>query len=95
MQNVKVYIRGWLGYFGIASMKSSMKDWTKWLLRRFRDVHLKTEVEAQNTCDELDEAGHTELAFFWNRNARKSYWTFAGSGILTHTIINKRLAQAG
>ena len=36
MQNVKVYIRGWLGYFGIASMKSSMEDWDKWLRRRFR-----------------------------------------------------------
>lgn len=27
MQKVKVYIRGWLGYFGIASMKETMRDW--------------------------------------------------------------------
>ncbi|MBQ3503977.1 MAG: hypothetical protein IJA75_04655 [Oscillospiraceae bacterium] len=26
MQNVKVYIRGWLGYFGIASRKTTMRD---------------------------------------------------------------------
>ena len=26
MQNGKGYIRGWLGYFGIASMKSTMAD---------------------------------------------------------------------
>ena len=36
MENVKVYIRGWLGYFGIASMKTTMRDWDKWLSRRFR-----------------------------------------------------------
>lgn len=36
MQNVKVYIRGWLGYFGIASMKTTMRDWDGWLRRRFR-----------------------------------------------------------
>ena len=36
MQNVKVYIRGWLGYFGIASMKTTMKRWDEWLRRRFR-----------------------------------------------------------
>ncbi len=30
-----------------------------------------------------------------NGNTRKGYWAVAGSGILTHTITNKRLAQAG
>ena len=34
--NVKVYIRGWLGYFGIASMEGTMEDWDKWLRRRLR-----------------------------------------------------------
>lgn len=29
------------------------------------------------------------------RNTRKECWTVAGSGILTHTITNKRLARRG
>ena len=36
MENVKVYIRGWLGYFGIANMKAMMQRWDEWLRRRFR-----------------------------------------------------------
>ena len=36
MEKVKVYIRGWLGYFGIAGMKTAMQEWDKWLRRRFR-----------------------------------------------------------
>ena len=36
MERVKVYIRGWLGYFGIASMKTLMNRWDEWLRRRFR-----------------------------------------------------------
>ena len=36
MEHVKVYIRGWLGYFGIASMKTLMIRWDEWLRRRFR-----------------------------------------------------------
>ena len=36
MQKVKIYIRGWLGYFGIASMKTTMQRWDEWLRRRFR-----------------------------------------------------------
>ena len=35
MENVKVYIRRWLGYFGIASMKTTMQRWDEWLRRRF------------------------------------------------------------
>ena len=36
MQKVKVYIRGWLGYFGIASIKKTLQRWDEWLRRRFR-----------------------------------------------------------
>ena len=30
-----------------------------------------------------------------NGNTRKGYWAVAGSGILTHTITNERLARRG
>jgi hypothetical protein len=40
-----------------------------------------------------------KLKEYWkayrNGNTRKGYWAVAGSGILTHTITNERLAQAG
>ena len=36
MENVKVFIRGWLGYFGIASIKTTMQEWDGWLRRRIR-----------------------------------------------------------
>lgn len=36
MDQVKVYIRGWLGYFGIASRKNTMREWDGWLRRRTR-----------------------------------------------------------
>ena len=30
-----------------------------------------------------------------NGNTRKGYWAIVGSGILTHTITNERLARRG
>ena len=36
MNKVKEYIHGWLGYFGIASIKTTMQELDKWLRRRFR-----------------------------------------------------------
>ncbi|MBQ2742910.1 MAG: hypothetical protein IJP38_04270 [Oscillospiraceae bacterium] len=29
--NVKVFMRGWLGYYGIAEMKNEIQDWNEWL----------------------------------------------------------------
>jgi len=95
MENVKVYIRGWLGYFGIASMKSTMEDWDGWLRRRFR-MYIWKQWKKPRTCvKNLKKLGMPAWQAYRNGNTRKGYWAVAGSGILTHTITNKRLAQAG
>ncbi len=56
-------------------------------------------------CKEITNAVYVAITGFVNTNfhlptrsrfsAVESYWAIAGSGILTHTITNKRLAQAG
>ena len=95
MHNVKVYIRGWLGYFGIASMKSTMADWDGWLRRRFRMYIWKQWKRPRTRVKNLKKLGMPDWQAYRNGNTRKGYWAVAGSGILTHTITNKRLAQAG
>ena len=95
MHNVKVYIRGWLGYFGIASMKETMRDWDGWLRRRFRMYIWKQWKKPRTKVQNLRKLGMPEWQAYRNGNTRKGYWAVAGSGILTHTITNKRLAQAG
>ena len=42
-----------------------------------------------------EEVGMLKWQACRNGNSQKGYWAVAGSGILTHTMINKRLAQAG
>ena len=95
MENVKVYIRGWLGYFGIASMKTTMQEWDGWLRRRFRMYIWKQWKKPRTRVKNLMILGMPEWQAHRNGNTRKGYWAVAGSGILTHTITNKRLAQAG
>jgi group II intron reverse transcriptase/maturase len=95
MRNVKVYIRGWLGYFGIANMKSTMEEWDGWLRRRFRMYIWKQWKKPKTRVKNLKKLGMPEWQAYRNGNTRKGYWAVAGSGILTHTITNKRLAQAG
>ena len=95
MQNVKVYIRGWLGYFGIASMKKTMQRWDEWLRRRFRSYIWKQWKLPRTRVKNLMKLGMPQWQANRNGNTRKGYWAIAGSGFLQHTITNERLAQAG
>ena len=94
MAKVKVFIRGWLGYFGIASMRNTMKEWDQWLRRRFRMYIWKQWKVPKARAENLEKLGVPRY------NARKcsyvkGYWRVAGSPILTSSITSKRLAQAG
>lgn len=36
LEKIKVYARGWLNYYGIASMKNNIEDINGWLYHRIR-----------------------------------------------------------
>ena len=95
MQNVKVFMIGWLAYFGIASMKETMRKWNGWLRRRLRMYIWKQWKLPKTRVQNLIKLGMEPWRAYRNGNTRKGYWAVAGSGILTHTITDKRLAQAG
>lgn len=61
----------------------------------FPDVHLETVEEAYNAREEPEEVGNAGLAGLPKWEYAQGLLAVAGSGILTHTITNKRLAQAG
>ena len=83
-----------LGYFGIASMRNTRKEWDEWLRRRFRMYIWKQWKGPKARAANLEKLGAPR------RQARKwgyvkGYWRVAGSPILMTTITSKRLAQAG
>lgn len=95
MNNVKVFMTGWLAYFGIASMKVTMGEWNGWLRRRIRMYIWKQWKKPRTKVENLIKLGMEPWKAYRNGNTRKGYWAIAGSGILNHTITDKRLAQAG
>ena len=95
MYNVKVFIQGWLGYYAIADMKNTIDDWNGWLRRRLRMYIWKQWKKPKTRVTNLRKLGMEDWKAYRNGNTRKGYWAVAGSGILTHTITNERLAQAG
>ena len=95
MKNVEIYIRGWLGYFYIASMKTTMQEWDGWLRRRFRMYIWKQWKLPRTRVKNLIKLGMEPWKAYRNGNSSKGYWAVAGSGILTTTITKERLARAG
>ena len=95
MQKVKVYIRGWLGYFGIASMKATMQRWDEWLRRRFRCYIWKQWKKPRKRAKSLIQLGIPEWQAWAVSNCRKAYWHMARNGHVQRAISTERLAQAG
>ena len=95
MENVKVYIRGWLGYYYIASIKQALQRWNGWLRRRFRMYIWKQWKKPKTKVQNLRKLGvPDEQAYQWG-NSRLGYWRIAGSAVLQRSITNEKLTLAG
>lgn len=95
MENVKVYIRGWIGYYHIADMKRIMQTWNEWLRRRFRMYIWKQWKKPRTKVQSLCKLGVPKWQAYQWGNSRLGYWRISGSPVLTCSITNKLLAQAG
>ena len=58
MQEVKVFIRGWIGYFQVADMKADA-DVLGWrAAAQVPNVHLEAVEDAQTEGSQFEKAGH-------------------------------------
>ena len=95
MENVKVYIRGWLGYFGIASMKTTMHRWDEWLRRRFRMYIWKQWKKPKTRVECLIKLGVPKERAWIAARTRKAYWRRAAMPIVQEGLLKEILARAG
>ena len=72
-----------------------MERWNEWLRRRIRMYIWKQWKKPRTRVENLKKLGMPGWQAYRNGNTRKGYWAVAGSGILTHTITNERLARRG
>lgn len=89
------YIRGWMGYYYMADMKSFLCDKEKWYRRRLRCYIWKCWKNVRTRFKNLMKCGISKWRAWQWANTRKSYWHTADSWILHRTITNKRLILQG
>lgn len=95
MEKVKVYIRGWIGYFYVADIKRILQSWSQWLRRRLRMYIWKQWKKPKTKVQNLQKLGIPEWQAYQWGNSRLGYWRVAGSPVLSRSITNEKLAQAG
>ncbi|MGF9917305.1 group II intron reverse transcriptase/maturase [Paenibacillus ehimensis] len=95
MEDVKVYIRGWIGHFYVADMKRILLRWNEWLRRRFRMYIWKQWKKPKTKVENLRKLGVPDKQAYQWGNTRLGYWRVAGSPVLSCSITNEKLARAG
>lgn len=95
MEKVKIYIRGWIGYYYVADMKRILQSWSEWLWRRLRMYIWKQWKKPKTKVQNLRKLGIPEWQAYQWGNSRLGYWRIAGSPVLSRSITNEKLAKAG
>ncbi|MBX4270580.1 group II intron reverse transcriptase/maturase [Clostridium estertheticum] len=88
-------IVGWVNYFKLADMKSTLKALDEWLRRRIRLCYWKQWKRIKTKHDNLKKLGINEYKAWEYANTRKGYWRISHSPILTKTLTNKYLKEQG
>ena len=95
MQEIKVYMTGWLNYYGIASLKTKMREWDEWLRHRIRAYIWKQWKKPKTKRKNLMKLGVPEYYAHMAANSHRGYWFTVNTGAVTRGITNERLTRAG
>jgi RNA-directed DNA polymerase len=94
-ESLRQYITGWVNYFRLADMKKFLQNLDEWYRRRIRMVIWKHWKRIRTRWRNLIKLGIEKHKAWEYANTRKGYWRTANSLILTRSITNNRLKQAG
>jgi len=92
---LRQYITGWVNYFKLADMKTLLIGVDEWYRRRLRMVIWKQWKRLRTRGRNLIKLGINKYKAWEWANTRKGYWHIANSFILSRSVTNDGLKQAG
>ncbi|WP_347040132.1 group II intron reverse transcriptase/maturase [Glutamicibacter halophytocola] len=89
------YVRGWMGYFRLASTYRKFSDFDEWFRRRLRQIRWKEWKLPRTRVANLRRLGVVkDKAYQWG-NSSRGYWRVAGSPILKRALRNSYWEELG
>jgi RNA-directed DNA polymerase len=74
---LRLYVRGWMNYFGIGMRYTDIMELDHWLRRRIRMCYLKQWGRARRRIGELIKRGSPKYQAILTGLSRKGYWRLA------------------
>jgi group II intron reverse transcriptase/maturase len=95
LDRLKVYVRGWLNYYGIADMKTPIEDINGWLYHRIRMCIWKQWKKPGNKMRNLIRLGVPEHYAATIGYSRRSYWFISNNKAVIWALNKERLIRSG
>lgn len=95
LEEIKVYARGWLNYYGIASMKNNIEDINGWLYHRIRMCIWKQWKLPKTKMRNLMKMGIPEYYAHMAANSRRGHWFCANLTTVKRAMTKERLKNSG
>ena len=89
------FVRGWMGYFGVAATPRVFRALDEWFRRRMRQIRWKEWKRPGTRRRNLRRLGVApSQAYQWSYSSR-GYWRVAGSPILSRALPNEYWSELG
>lgn len=95
LEKIKVYVRGWMNYYGIASMKNQIDDLNGWLYHRIRMCIWKQWKLPRTKVRNLMKLGVPEKTAYRAGNTRRGYWWATHTVAVNIALSKERLIRSG
>jgi group II intron reverse transcriptase/maturase len=92
---LKVYVRGWLNYYGIADMKKLIGYINSWLYHRIRMCIWKQWKKPKTKVRNLIKLGVPDGLAFQAGNSRRGYWFTTNTVAINMGLTKERLIRSG
>ncbi|MEZ6035779.1 MAG: group II intron maturase-specific domain-containing protein [Planctomycetaceae bacterium] len=89
------YVRGWIGYFGLAQQFDEFVNLDGWIRRRIRMCYWKQWRRPRTKVRNLVRLGVNLDMAIKHAVSRKSYWRLSRTPAMRYAMPNKWLAQLG
>ena len=95
LEKIKVYMRGWLNYYGVADMKNRIDELNSWLYHRIRMCIWKQWKKPKTKVRNLLKMGVPEDLAYQAGNSRRGYWFVTHTVAVNLAMTKERLINSG
>ena len=95
LKRIEIYMRGWLNYYSVASMKNGIDELNKWLYHRIRMCLWKMWKKPRARMRYLMSLGVPKQTAYMAANCRRGYWWTSNTLAVKMALTKERLINKG